>query len=767
MGWRLRKNINLGLGFRINLSKSGIGYSWGGPGYRITKMANGGNRTTYSLPGTGISHIEQNGCSSRSQSVNNCSFSDDVENYTNIPVEDIQKKDPILRKINKTASLNRWANLFLLSVLFVSWVPIFSLTFIVGIIIKIIIETKMKIKLYYKFDEESRRMYDALKEVLILLSNNKKMWQINSSIKVNTKYNAGAGNNVERNNAFITTKLPWYINTNIDIYGLNLKNEKMLFTPDRVIIFRTLRKAFGCKYNDMFIGISTTRFVESERVYSDTEIVDYSWLYSNKSGCRDLRFSNNRKFPVCNYGKLTINSPNGIHTVLEFSNYSLSDDIQQSLVLFGNKFNKILDQTRAAEKHQQPSEETEAKETDISEKTIISSVDELLVTKTATETIKESNKEEVVNKAIDYKLPRVSILKSEESKSIEPFVEKMKGKKELLIPIGYKNEEYILEAINTMPNMLIGGTVMSGKTAYINTIIASILLTKKPTEVKMIIFDSKKVDYAVFKTRPHLLTPIITDKKEFSIILQKVCNEISKRQDMLVELDCKNIDIYNKKLEDGNQIPTIVVIIDDFTIFNNDKIVNDSIKNITTNGWKVNVYVVMACNHPSAAVIPTVSKANFPARLSFKVASSQASQNIINEPGAEKLSGYGNALYISRMNDKTLKIKVPFITDNDISSIVEYCFNQCNTIYSADFIKNEAKTRKEDIGWYDDQMYIEVVKFAVQTGKISASLIQRKFRFGYNRAARMMDLLESRGVVGPQNGSNPRKVLIKHESDGE
>ena len=503
MGWRLRKSINLGLGFRINLSKSGIGYSWGFPGYRVTKMANGGNRTTYSLPGTGISYVEQNDeskGSGKNQERSDGLYTGEVENYTNIPIENIQKNDPILSRINKVAALNRWANLLLFSVLFVGRFPAFSLTFIAGIVIKIIIATKMKIKLYYEFDKESRRMYDALKEVLILLSESKKMWQINSSTRVfNTKYNAGAGNNVDRNNAFVTTKMPWYIKTNLDIYGLNLKNEKILFTPDRLIVFRPLRKAFGCTYNDMFIGISTKRFVESERVYSDAEVVDYTWYYTNKNGERDLRFSNNKKFPVCNYGELTIKSPNGIHTVIEFSNHKLSDDIQQSLILFGNKFNKILDQTRAAEKkHSSVEEKNEQEEINNAnnENKIISSVDELLV---ASKT-KEEKKTEVVSTPIDYKLPQINLLKDEESKSIEPFIEKMRGKKELLIPLGCKNDDYILESINTMANMLIGGTVMSGKTAYLNTIIASMLLTKKPDELKMVIYDSKKVDYSVFNT---------------------------------------------------------------------------------------------------------------------------------------------------------------------------------------------------------------------------------------------------------------------------
>lgn len=345
MGLRFRKSINLGLGFRINLSKTGIGYSWGFPGYRVTKMANGRNRTTYSIPGTGISYVDE---SSNRQNGNVGLLTGEVENFENIPIEDMEKKDPILEKINRTVMLNRFANIFMWSILLVPFISTLGfILFFVGIGLKIWVATKMKIQLYYEFDDETRKMYDSLKEVLILLSNSKKIWQISSSTRVyNAKYNAGAGNTIERNNAFVTNKLPWFIKSNIDIYGLNLKNQKMFFTPDRVIIFKGFGNVFGCAYNDMFLGINSTRFVESERVYSDSEIVDYTWYYANKNGDRDLRFANNKKYPVCKYGELTFKSPHGINTIINFSNESLSDEIQKNLISFGNVFNKILARTK-------------------------------------------------------------------------------------------------------------------------------------------------------------------------------------------------------------------------------------------------------------------------------------------------------------------------------------------------------------------------------------------------------------------------------------
>ena len=730
-------------------------------------MANGGNRTTYSLPGTGISYVEQSGRNSRNTNSESGLYTGETENFKNIPIEELKKSDPILKKINKVLLLNRLSNLLLLLTLLIPLYPGFVLSFFAGLIIKVIIARSNKIGLYYEFDDESRKMYNSLKEVLIALSKSRKIWQVSSSTRVyNTKYNAGAGHNINRNPAYITSKMPWFIKTNISVYGLSLRNQKMFFTPDRVLVFRPFGKVFGCTYNDMFLGIKTTRFVESERVCNDAEIVDYTWRYANQNGGRDLRFSGNRRFPVCKYGEFTIKSPNGINTVVEFSNHQLSDDIQSNLILFGNQFNKILAKTKGVlnEEIEKSSESSEEKE----EKIIITNVSQLL---NKDELNSSSKTEENVLTTIqnkEYKLPRINLLSSEESKVVIPFIEKMRNQKKTFIPIGLQQEDLVVEDIGSMPNMLIGGTVMSGKTAYINTIITSFLLTKKPSDIKLVIYDSKKVDYAVYNGIPHLLCPVITDSKKLSIVLQKMCIEIENRTEKLRTENVKNIDILNSKLSDDKKIPDIIIIIDDFSTLNVTDEINDSIEYITSNGWNVNVYVIVSANHPSARVIPTVSKSNFPSRLSFKVASAQASQIILDQNGAEKLSGFGNALYSSRMNSKILKIKVPYIPDEDITKIVNYCISEQQADYSSDITRSnhdiELENKTKD---YEDPMYNEVVEFAVTTGKISASLLQRRFRFGYNRACMLIDQLEANGIIGPANGSKPREVLVKFAEDGE
>ena len=221
MGWRFRRSINVGFGFRINLSKSGIGYSWGFPGYRVTKMATGGTRTTYSLPGTGISYVEQTGKNNNREDM---LYLGETKDYKNIPVSEIQKNDPILKKINNVMFFNRVSNFLILLSLGSYYNPIFIVNLILGLIIKLIIYTSNRIGIYYEFDEESREMYDSLKEVFIKLSNNKKMWQVNSATQVyNTKYNSGAARNISGCSAFITTRIPWYIKTNIDNASFKLE----------------------------------------------------------------------------------------------------------------------------------------------------------------------------------------------------------------------------------------------------------------------------------------------------------------------------------------------------------------------------------------------------------------------------------------------------------------------------------------------------------------------------------------------------------------
>ena len=376
MGWRYRKSINLGGGFRINLSKSGIGYSWGFPGYRHTYSPNGTQRRTYSIPGTGISYVESSG-NKKNKSGNsgqNYNYNQDTKlitgsttYYQNSNINNMGKGDEILKAINKLRTIDILANICLIIIVL----------FPIGIILKILISQKWKLDLTYEMDDINQKKFDALNEFLVELKNNRKLWQIGSSTRVyNTKYNAGAGNNVSRTSISLVKKMPWYINHNIDVYCLKLKNEKIFFTPDRMLIFKNMG-GVGCrKYNDMVAGFSTTNFVETEMVPRDAEIIRYTWRYVNKSGGPDKRFNNNRRIPVCKYGEISLESEDGINILLECSNHSLMYSIQDKFTEFMNYHNKIISAQDYKEEYtledveENYYENTDRVETEINDETI-------------------------------------------------------------------------------------------------------------------------------------------------------------------------------------------------------------------------------------------------------------------------------------------------------------------------------------------------------------------------------------------------------------
>lgn len=338
MGWRYRKSINLGGGFRINLSKSGIGYSWGFPGYRHTYSANGSQRKTYSIPGTGISYVESSG-KRKNPSNNNIKYDEntklitgDTTYYQNSNISNMGKGDEILKQISKVRNINILANICLISICLIP----------IGIILKLLIAYKWKIDLTYEMDDINQKKFDSLNEFLQLLQQNKRLWQVGSSTRVyNTKYNAGAGNNVSRHAISVSKSMPWYISHNIDVFCLKLTTEKIYFTPDRMLIFKNF--SVGCrKYNDMVAGFDTTNFVESEFVPRDAEIIRYTWRYVNKSGGPDKRFNNNRQIPVCKYGEISLTSEDGINILLECSNHRLMYPIQEKFTEFMNYHNKII-----------------------------------------------------------------------------------------------------------------------------------------------------------------------------------------------------------------------------------------------------------------------------------------------------------------------------------------------------------------------------------------------------------------------------------------
>ena len=336
--------------------------------------------------------------------------------------------------------------------------------------------------------------------------------------------------------------------------------------------------------------------------------------------------------------------------------------------------------------------------------------------------------------------------------------------------------------INATPHLLVAGSTGSGKSVCINCIIASILMRCKPDQVKLVLVDPKKVEFSMYNGIPHLLSPVVTDAKKASIALKNIVGEMERRYELLEHTKNKNINSYNKFCEahtEYQKLPYIVVIIDELAdlMLVAAKEVEDSIMRITQMARAAGIHLIVATQRPSTDIITGVVKANIPSRISFSVSSQIDSRTILDMGGAEKLLGKGDMLFLPMGESVPMRIQGAFVSEEEIQKLVDYTIGQQKAIYDETLTidksgnSNDEKVSDSD-GYsssdeYDDPIYNEVVDFAVSAGKISASLIQRKFRLGYNRAARIIDLLEERGIIGPQNGSKPREVLVKLEKNSD
>lgn len=334
--------------------------------------------------------------------------------------------------------------------------------------------------------------------------------------------------------------------------------------------------------------------------------------------------------------------------------------------------------------------------------------------------------------------------------------------------------------INATPHLLIAGATGSGKSVCINCVIASILMRARPDEVKLVMVDPKKVELSMYNGVPHLLTPVVTDPKKASIALKNIVVEMERRYQVFEDTKCKNISAYNKMCESNTdyvKMPYIVFIIDELAdlMLVAAKDVEDSIMRITQMARAAGIHLIVATQRPSTDVITGVVKANIPSRISFAVSSSIDSRTILDQTGAEKLLGKGDMLFKPMGENVPIRIQGAFVSDEELQKIVDYTISQQKANYDHSLTEDKSGSEngdntKYDDGYeskeeYDDPLYNDIVDFAMEFGKISASLIQRKYRIGYNRAARIVDLLEERGIIGPQNGSKPREVLLKKESD--
>lgn len=351
----------------------------------------------------------------------------------------------------------------------------------------------------------------------------------------------------------------------------------------------------------------------------------------------------------------------------------------------------------------------------------------------------------------------------------------------LEVPLGRDISGVVQYAdLTKMPHLLIAGATGSGKSVSINGIITSILMKAKPNEVKMMMIDPKKVELNVYNGVPHLLTPVVTNPRKAAQALHKVVAEMERRYELFAGTGMRNIDGYNElvmeynveKGENNPTLPYIVVIVDELAdlmmVASNE--VEDAITRLAQMARAAGIHMILATQRPSVDVITGIIKANVPSRIAFAVSSSIDSRTIIDGSGAEKLLGRGDMLFRPMGENKPRRVQGAFISDSEVESIVTFVKEQQEPNYVEEMMQLEPTAAVSEDP--EDEYFDQALEFVMEEESASISKLQRKFRIGYNRAARIIDDMEARGYVGPADGSKPRKVnvtkeLLQESSDSE
>jgi S-DNA-T family DNA segregation ATPase FtsK/SpoIIIE len=339
--------------------------------------------------------------------------------------------------------------------------------------------------------------------------------------------------------------------------------------------------------------------------------------------------------------------------------------------------------------------------------------------------------------------------------------------------------------LTQMPHLLIAGSTGSGKSVSLNSMIVSVLYKSSPDEVKLIMIDPKRLELGLYQGTPHLLTPIVTEPKQAANVLRRATFEMEERLKKLAEHGVRNIEQYNKLFapestlslfdNDGKPeqpLPYIVIVIDELAdlMMVEPQGVEESITRLAQMARAVGIHLILATQRPSVDVITGLIKANLPARISFRVASKVDSRTILDANGAEALLGRGDMLFLPPASARLQRLHGPLVTEQEITKVVDWWKNQSQPQYNEEFLKPVKDRDREEAGGEDEQeeaeldaVYDEAVRLVVESGKASTSLLQRRLRLGYGRAARLIDMMQKDGIVSAPDGPRPREVLKKPE----